>query len=369
MMRQLMAAFVLLAAAAASGRAADEINFEKQIQPIFAAHCVKCHGEAKAQGKMRLDSVAGIEQKLAAKPKLLVAHQPDESELYRRLILPADNPKRMPKGGDPLPQDAIDLIARWIDQGAVMTPAAIATSDPVPTADKEPAQQSYPEVAEAPQASIDKLVAAGARVAPLCAGSHLLDVSFAGKGTPPGDAEVALLADVAEQVYMLNLADAKVSAAGLAPLAALKNLAWLHLERSSVSDDSLASVEGLAQLRYLNLYGTPITDRGLKHLERLGHLERLYLWQSKVSYDAATSLEQAMPGLIVNLGFDHPEVVRRRLAKELEAAKKQLAVAKAETVKLEQQLKDAQAAVEAATTQLGDIEKQFKAVESPTDGS
>lgn len=369
MMRQLMAAFALLAAAASSGRAADNIDFEKQIQPIFAAHCVKCHGEAKAQGKMRLDSVAGIEQKLATKPKLLVAHQPDESELYRRLILPADSPKRMPKGGDPLPPDAIDLIARWIDQGAVMTPAAIATSDPVPTADKEPAQQSYPEVAEAPQASIDKLVAAGARVAPLCAGSHLLDVSFAGKGTPPGDAEVALLADVAEQVYMLNLADAKVSAAGLAPLATLKNLAWLHLERASASDDSLALVGGLAQLRYLNLYGTPITDNGLKHLERLRHLERLYLWQTKVSYDAAMSLEQTMPGLIVNLGFDHPEVVRRRLAKELEAAKKQLAAAKAETVKLEQQLKDAQTAVEAATTQLGDIEKQFKAVESPADGS
>jgi hypothetical protein len=257
-----------------------------------------------------------------------------------------------------------------------MTPAAIATSDPVPTADdpvptaeKEPAQQSYPEVAEAPQAAIDKLVEAGARVAPLCAGSHLLDVSFAGKGTPPGDVEVALLADVGEQVYMLNLADAKVSAAGLAPLAALKNLAWLHLERASVNDDSLASVGGLAQLRYLNLYGTPITDSGLKRLERLGHLERLYLWQTKVSYDAAMSLEQTMPRLIVNLGFDHPEVVRRRLAKELEAAKTQLAAAKAETVKLEQQLKDAQAAVEAATTQLGDVEKQFKAVESPADGS
>ena len=46
----------------------------------------------------------------------------------------------------------------------------------------------------------------------------------------------ALLTGVAEQVYALNLADSKPTDAGLAPLAGLKNLATLHLERSSVTD-------------------------------------------------------------------------------------------------------------------------------------
>ena len=56
--------------------------------------------------------------------------------------------------------------------------------------------------------------------------------------------EIALLAGVAEQVYALNLADSKPTDAGLAPLAGLKNLATLHLERSSVTDAGLAHLKG-----------------------------------------------------------------------------------------------------------------------------
>src|SRR5262245_7782290 len=93
------------------------VDFERQIEPIFAAHCAKCHGAEKAQARLRLDTVAGIEEKLAAKPSLLVAGKPDESELYKRLLLPADSPKRMPKGADPLSQADIDLIGTWIQQG------------------------------------------------------------------------------------------------------------------------------------------------------------------------------------------------------------------------------------------------------------
>jgi len=370
MIQRFFASLVVLTVSAACARAADNVDFQKQIAPIFAARCTKCHGEAKAQGKMRLDTVAGIQAKLATEPKLLVPGKPNESELFRRITLPADSRKRMPKGDDPLPQDAVELISQWIDEGAVL-PQAVATSPATEThaETKAPEQPMLPEVPVAPPAAVDKLVAAGARVAPLCAGTNLLVISFAGRGEPAGDAEVALLADVADQVYSLNLADAKVSAAGLNPLASMHNLNALHLERSNVTDGGLASLQELVALEYLNLYGTSITDDGLDHLKQLTHLRRLYFWQSKVSYEAATSLEQEVPGLIVNLGFDHPEVARRRLAKELESAKERLAAAKEETAKVEQQLKVAQKEAEAAAARVGDLEKQLQAVDSPKSGS
>ena len=40
-------------------------------------------------------------------------------------MLPADDKKRMPKGGDPLAKEKIELIARWIKEGAVL-PAVVA---------------------------------------------------------------------------------------------------------------------------------------------------------------------------------------------------------------------------------------------------
>ena len=137
---------------------------------------------------------------------------------------------------------------------------------------------------------------------PLFADSTLLTVSFAHRSEPAGDAEIALLAGVAEQCYGLNLADSKPTDAGLAPLEGLKNLAELHLERSAVTDAGLAHIKGLSNLQYLNLFGTGITDAGVPNLKGLKNLRKLYLWQTKVNYDPAMGLEKDIPGLMVNLG-------------------------------------------------------------------
>ena len=104
---------------------------------------------------------------------------------------------------------------------------------------------------------------------PLFGESNLLTVSFAHRSEPAGDAEVALLAGVAEQCYGLNLADSKPTDAGLAPLAGLKNLAELHLEHSAVTDAGLAHIKGLTNLQYVNLFGTGITDAGAAEFQRV----------------------------------------------------------------------------------------------------
>lgn len=393
-------AFLLSAALAGStvvtAAAAETVDFAKQIQPIFDEHCAKCHGADKALGKLRLNTPAGIVEKLAAKPQLLVAGKPEESELYKRLTLPEDNPKRMPKMADPLPKETIELIANWIKEGAVL-PAAVAEPTPPekpaekpadkpvekpaenaaekpaesPAADKskevDPAK--LPDVPPAPAEAVNRLTAANAQVTPLFGGSSLLTVSFARRDQPASDAELALLADVATQVYSLDLSGAKLSDAGVAQLAKLNNLTALHLELSSVTDAGLAHVAGLGSLRYLNLYGTGITDEGLKHLAGLRHLQKLYLWQTKASYEAATALEKGTPGLIVNLGYNHPAVAKARLTKEIEVAKKQAEDAKAESAKVEQQLEAAKKNLEATNARVAEIEKELKALEPPAESA
>jgi mono/diheme cytochrome c family protein len=341
---------------------AANVDFAKQVLPVFQQHCIGCHGKDKAMGKLRLHTVQDIQAKQAEDDHFLIAGKPNESELYERLVLPAEDKKRMPKKADPLPKEETELIRLWIEQGAVFAVAANVAPQPKPETKKPAARKPLPlpKVESADAAAVEKLTAAGALVGPLFGNSPLLRVSLAMRDEPATDQELALLAGVGSQIYELNLAAAQVSDKGLATLAQLPNLSRLHLEKSSVSDSGLAALAKLARLEYLNLYGTSITDAGLKHLHGLQNLSNLYLWQTKVSYDAAMALEQKIPGLTVNLGFDHPEVVRRRITKELEQAEKQAKEAADAATKLKQEFEAATKTNEAAAKRLEELKKQLE---------
>jgi len=352
--------------AAEESAAADIVDYVKQIEPIFMEHCAGCHGEKKGSGGLRLHTPEAIGVKAAKDAKLIVKGKPEESELYERLVLPADHKKRMPKKADPLSKEKISLIHQWIEQGAAYTVSAAAEpkgehaeadADDKPAA--KPKEIPLPEVDAADAAAVEKLTASGAQVTALFAGSPLLQVSFALRGEPATDADVALLADVAEQVYSLNLAKAQVSDQGLAVLAQLKNLAKLHLENSSVADSGLAHLSGLTSLQYLNLYGTGISDAGVKPLEGIKQLQKLYVWKTKVSYDAAMAMEQTTAGLKVDLGFDHPVITRQRVTKQLEQAKEQATESDSEFKKATESFERAKKDHEAVKKRLDEIQEKM----------
>ena len=339
---------------------ATNVDFEKQIQPIFLEHCAGCHGEKKRFGKMRLHTPAEIQKKIAADEHLLVAGKPQESELYQRLVLPADHKKRMPKKADPLAKDKIELIRLWIEQGVSFTAATLPEK---PAREKLP----LPEVQPADDGAIEQLQATGSQVIHLFAKSPLLQVSFALRSLPTGDAEVAHLSAVAEQVYSLNLAGSQVSNEGLAVLAHLKNLGRLHLENSTVTDAGLTHIAKLERLEYLNLYGTGITDAGIAQLKGLKHLENLYLWKTDVSYDAAMELEKQIPGLKVDLGYDHPVIARMRLTKQMEWAEAQVKDAAASTEQAKQKWERAKQDEEAAQKRQAEIQEELKALDGDSE--
>jgi mono/diheme cytochrome c family protein len=347
------------------------VDFQKQILPIFEAHCIGCHGAEKAMGKLKLDSVDGIKAKWEADAHLLVAGEPEKSELYERLILPADNKKRMPKGADPLDQKSLDLIAHWIKEGATL--AAATTVAPAESAAATPAEQPaaespkpqwkplpLPEVAPAPQDAIDKLIAAGAQVLPLYADSNLLDVSFALSPQPPTDDTLKLIDAVAEQVFILNLKNAKVADASWGLLATLKNLSALNVQGSSFNDAAGQYLSVLARLETLNLYGTRVTDAVLESLKPLPRLHKLYLWKTQVTYDAVLALEQQKPGLEWNLGWDHPVIARQRLEKQQAEFVELLKKSEAETARLKTELKVAEDAHATNQKRLEEVENALK---------
>jgi hypothetical protein len=99
----------------------DQIQFGRDIRPILSDRCFPCHGpdESHREADLRFD----IEDR--AKDDLggywaIVPGEADESELVKR-ISTDDEDLRMPPAdvGQPLATEDIDLLRRWIEEGAV----------------------------------------------------------------------------------------------------------------------------------------------------------------------------------------------------------------------------------------------------------
>jgi hypothetical protein len=96
---------------------ASEVDYQKQIRPILEDRCCDCHGEEKAKGKLRLDSVIGILRGGESGEPLLVRGDSAKSHLIKRVT--AENSKEvMPPKGDRLTDGQLELLRAWIDSGA-----------------------------------------------------------------------------------------------------------------------------------------------------------------------------------------------------------------------------------------------------------
>ena len=94
------------------------VDFAKDIQPIFAAHCYPCHGEKKQEAAFRLDDKT-IALKGGELGVAIVPGKSAESLLIHAVANASDAIARMPKKGEPLTTEQIGLLRAWIDQGAV----------------------------------------------------------------------------------------------------------------------------------------------------------------------------------------------------------------------------------------------------------
>lgn len=101
-----------------SGQSATPVDFARDIAPVLSENCLKCHGRGKINGKLNLTTRAGAVQGGGDEGVGLVPGQPGKSSIYSKLTA-ADADIRMPPPGQkPLTNDQIDLIRRWIEQGA-----------------------------------------------------------------------------------------------------------------------------------------------------------------------------------------------------------------------------------------------------------
>ena len=115
------ASILLLMTVSSVVRAADEIDYNRDVRPILSDTCYKCHGPDAAERKagLRLDSHDGAVAKLESGATAIVPGKTDEGELLARirstdpdLVMPP------PVSGKKLTPLQIDTLTKWIAQGA-----------------------------------------------------------------------------------------------------------------------------------------------------------------------------------------------------------------------------------------------------------
>ena len=133
--RTLLVGVLFLSSTVSVGKAAETLSqaerakLASDVKAIFVNKCAKCHGpdgiRKTEKPKGEFDYILDL-AKLASTPTIIVPGDPDESKLYNMvadMIMPDDS-----AGEEPLPDNEIQLIGRWIKLGAFTemgTPAAL----------------------------------------------------------------------------------------------------------------------------------------------------------------------------------------------------------------------------------------------------
>ncbi len=153
------------------------------------------------------------------------------------------------------------------------------------------------------EAAMKQVNATGASLMPIAADAKAYRFTALNVAKEFTDAGLDAIAPIADKIASLDIARSKVTDAGLAKVAAMKNLKELHLEGTSIGDAGLDHLKGLAELEYLNLYSTKVTDAGAAKLAALGKLKALYLWQSGVTKAGVAALKAKLPKTHINNGW------------------------------------------------------------------
>ena len=108
---------IVISLVASTGVLAEPVSFSASIAPLLLENCQGCHGAKKAEGSYRVDTFELAFGEGDSGAIGFVAGSLDDSEAFRR-ILSDDVEERMPLERDALSRQQIELLQKWIEEGA-----------------------------------------------------------------------------------------------------------------------------------------------------------------------------------------------------------------------------------------------------------
>jgi hypothetical protein len=139
-------------------------DYAREIKPLLAAQCVKCHGQTTQKGGLRLDTAAAA-VKGGGRGPAIVAGKSRESLLVAAIEGTHAELPRMPYKRAPLDSAEIARIKAWIDAGAA-SPASEQPSSDVHWSFVAPVRPAVPLVKRSDGVMGNRSVEGSARITP-----------------------------------------------------------------------------------------------------------------------------------------------------------------------------------------------------------
>lgn len=111
---------ILLLAGTTGWLGGQTVDFNRDVRPLLTKNCTTCHGGVKKAGDVSFLYREDVLGKGESGKPVVVPGDPNASEMIRRLIT-SDPDDRMPPPDhhpQPLPDEDIDTLKRWVEQGA-----------------------------------------------------------------------------------------------------------------------------------------------------------------------------------------------------------------------------------------------------------
>ena len=283
------------------------------VQPLLQAKCYACHNEQKSKGGLVMSDI----QKMLAGGKsgaMWVAGDPDNSLIIERLLLdPADRKHMPPKGKPQLTLEEIELLHRWIAEGADLAKPFnaysetdslrnlaynLATSTPAASSvvrkvyDFEPADPK----------DIAALNGPFRVIYPVDYKSPALSLAF----FVSAEYKPAMLEDcrkIGGQIVSLKLTSMPAGDEALEIISGFTHLEMLDLNGTRISGKGLEKLTSLSKLEQISLSNTQVSAVQLEQLAKASALRKVYIWRTKASESDVVNLRKKFPGIIWESGY------------------------------------------------------------------
>lgn len=289
------------------------------IQPLLNNKCVACHSANNSKGGLALENYSSLFTD-ADHNKPILAGNPYDSELFKRVSLPVNHEKMMPPRGSGFGYTDIQILRYWIENGAdslttfsseKMSKELIALINRDYNMDFSP-KPFYEKVKvdSLDAGLIAQLRSSEFRVNYLGERNFLLDLAF--KGDSISKEQIELLNKISNQITFLKLSNCNLSDNLIKDINEMKYLTRIDVSKNQLSSSMVPLLIKSEHLESANLNETKIDNESLRNLLAKFNKLRVYVLNTKVTPEEISNLSQNYPDAGLISAFKFKEVIEAK---------------------------------------------------------
>ncbi len=275
---------------------------------ILENKCVSCHNPNKTKGGLLMTSLDAL---LAGGEvgNTIIPGDYERSEMIRRVHLPIEDEEHMPPDGkQPLNEQEIQIVERWIALGAsdTLRLAHLSSSEPLKglitglmQPDEKEKWAKLPKVADS---TLQRLNSDYVTIKRIAGDTDALNVNIY-KSPVYTSEQVTGLKSVHQNIVQFDVSGLPIGQDELDFIASCTNLEWLEIDQTPVTDIEIDALKLMLNLKTLKVHSTEISDGSIPTLTKMSALRDIYLWNTKISADGLKKLRTANPALKIEEGI------------------------------------------------------------------